>query len=85
MSEPNSLNYIDITIEEGGHWFSVVLGKTELRKLFIEGEYRGLKVCAVKNVFHPAGAFEELVYDFILARKGINPWRVINYTTGVTE
>ena len=85
MSEPNPFSYIDITIEEGGQWLSVVLARTELRKLFIEGEYRGLKVCAVRGVFHPVGAFEDLVYDFILARKGVNPWQVLDYTTGAME
>lgn len=65
----------EFTLNEGGTWYSTGLGIQEYMALLRNGTLPdGKSICAIK-LFEFPDSDSYLIYDFILARKGVNPWR----------
>jgi len=66
----------EFTFTEAGFWYSLDLESTQYVKLMQTGSLPdGKSVCAVKLFDFPQDEGCALIYDFVLAKKGITPWR----------
>ena len=65
----------EFTLTEGGTWYSTGLSIEQYMAVLRTGSLPdGKMIYAIKLFDFPDGdAF--LIYDFVLARKGVNPWR----------
>jgi len=66
----------EFTLNEGGLWYSLSLEREQYMQLLRTGSLPdGKSVCALKLFDFPGDDETALIYDFMLARKGVNPWR----------
>lgn len=77
------MNKIQVTFTEGGHWISVNVSAIELQSILTTGLLGENKLCAVRGLVLVGN--KDLVYDFELMRRGKNPYRILNLSTGECE
>jgi len=66
----------EFTFVEGGLWFSVILSQLDYIKLLTTGSLPdGKSICAIKLFEFPESE-ACLIYDHVLAKKGVTPWRL---------
>ena len=66
----------ECTLNDGGLWYSVSLSTEQYMNLLRTGSLPdGKTIYALKLFDFPDEEDSSLIYDFTLAKKGINPWR----------
>lgn len=65
----------EFTLTEGGTWYSTGLTMQEYMNMLRNGILPDGKTIYAVKLFDFPDADAYLIYDFVLARKGVNPWR----------
>jgi hypothetical protein len=66
----------EFTLTENGRWYQTTLTMQEYSKLLSLGSLPDGKSVAAIKLFDFPDAEGSLIYDHILAKKGVTPWRV---------